>query len=383
MLAVAALAPAAAAHAQSGAGGAASSPPPKLTSLQCRTTCSGPAYARAGSEVRLGGSALGDVRTVTFLGARGPGDDVAVAPVSASGRRVVVKVPRKARSGAVAVTNGDGVMSRPSASKLRIEKVATRRATSGPGPAIDVALSGRKVFFDGERRPTLTYVLRDDAPVHALVQVVRLADGAVVAEFDQGDVPPDEQRIVSWDGRVAGATAPDGRYAFTVVAHGRHGATATTAQAAPRSDAPPPESFVLLGHKFPVRGKHDYGGYSATFGGGRGHQGQDVFARCGTPLVAARGGTVKMKKFQSRAGHYVVIDTAGSGIDHAYMHLRDAAVVDHGDRVRTGQLIGYVGDTGRASGCHLHFEAWSAPGWYTGGSPFDPLPDLLAWDKSS
>ena len=58
------------------------------------------------------------------------------------------------------------------------------------------------------------------------------------------------------------------------------------------------------------------------------------------------------------------------------MHLREAALVDQGDQVRTGQLIGYVGDTGRAAGCHLHFEVWTAPGWYSGGSPFDPLPNL-------
>jgi murein DD-endopeptidase MepM/ murein hydrolase activator NlpD len=51
--------------------------------------------------------------------------------------------------------------------------------------------------------------------------------------------------------------------------------------------------------------------------------------------------------------------------------------------VRTGQPIGFVGDTGDADGCHLHFEMWSGPGWYTGGSPFDPLPSLQAWDRVS
>ena len=49
----------------------------------------------------------------------------------------------------------------------------------------------------------------------------------------------------------------------------------------------------------------------------------------------------------------------------------------------TGQPIGEVGDTGDADGCHLHFEMWSAPGWYTGGAPIDPLPSLKAWDAYS
>ena len=91
----------------------------------------------------------------------------------------------------------------------------------------------------------------------------------------------------------------------------------------------------------------------------------------------------QFKAYHSRAGYYLVIDGERTSIDYAYMHLRTAALVDQGERVRTGQPIGYVGDTGDASACHLHFEMWTGPGWYSGGSPFDPLPDLLAWDKTS
>ena len=38
--------------------------------------------------------------------------------------------------------------------------------------------------------------------------------------------------------------------------------------------------------------------------------------------------------------------------------------------------------TGNASTCHLHFEIWTAPGWYEGGSPRDPKPDLERWAGS-
>ena len=132
---------------------------------------------------------------------------------------------------------------------------------------------------------------------------------------------------------------------------------------------------------FPIRGKHDLG-QSATnnFGGGRNHRGQDLFARCGTPLVVAEGGTVREAKNDGAAGNFAVITGDATGRDYVYMHMQAAALVRKGDHVSTGQPLGKVGDTGRATGCHLHFELWSAPGWYAGGSAFNPLPDLRAWD---
>lgn len=131
----------------------------------------------------------------------------------------------------------------------------------------------------------------------------------------------------------------------------------------------------VLERAYPVLGEVSYGGFANRFGGGRGHDGHDVFADCGTPLVAATPGRVVDAKYHGAAGHYVVIETEG-GRHHFYAHLRRPAAVDSGDRVEAGQRLGSVGDSGNAWDCHLHFEIWTAPGWYRGGRPIDPLPFL-------
>jgi murein DD-endopeptidase MepM/ murein hydrolase activator NlpD len=131
---------------------------------------------------------------------------------------------------------------------------------------------------------------------------------------------------------------------------------------------------------FPIAGPHKYGTGTNHFGGGRGHQGEDVFAKCGTPLVAVYDATVQHKAFQSRAGNYVVLQ-ASNGESFAYMHMQSPTPLKRGDLVAAGDPVGKVGDTGRASGCHLHFEHWTAPGWYEGGEAIDPLPLLKSLDR--
>lgn len=235
-----------------------------------------------------------------------------------------------------------------------------------------VDTSGRGFFFAGSRKPAFSF--QADRRLQARVELVRQSDDSVVRAWT---VPaqPGAAVEVRWDGRGAGGAQRTGQYRFRLA-----GGAARAATVEPGSDG----RFWFYDHLFPIRGRHNLG-FTRTngFGGGRGHQGQDMFARCGTPLAAARGGRVQRAGFQSRAGNYVVIDGNGTSRDYVYMHLRRRALVRTGDQVFTGQAIGEVGQTGRASGCHLHFELWSGPGWYEGGSPFDPKPLLRAWDRYS
>lgn len=135
--------------------------------------------------------------------------------------------------------------------------------------------------------------------------------------------------------------------------------------------------------RFPIPAGHTYGDGFGAPRSGHTHQGQDVFAPCGTPLIAAHSGTIKAKAFQSAAGNYVVIDAAGLDQDYMYAHLKQPAMVTKGQSVTTGQQVGVVGHTGDATGCHLHFELWVGGGWYTGGHPIAPTSTLKYWDSFS
>jgi len=144
-------------------------------------------------------------------------------------------------------------------------------------------------------------------------------------------------------------------------------------------------SFGLFPYKFPLRARHTYGdGYGAPRAG-HVHQGQDILAKCGKRIVAARGGRIQYRGYQaSGAGYYVVVDGKGTGHDYVYMHLRPHGLPKRGQVVRTGEPIGTVGETGDASGCHLHFEMWTKPGWYEGGRAMPSVTrHLSAWDRWS
>jgi murein DD-endopeptidase MepM/ murein hydrolase activator NlpD len=98
------------------------------------------------------------------------------------------------------------------------------------------------------------------------------------------------------------------------------------------------------------------------------HDGIDFGAACGTPIRAAAPGRVLSTYYQSAWGNRVIVD---HGVKHGVSvatisnHLSGYAVAE-GDRVRRGDVIGYVGSTGWSTGCHLHWTVLQA------GKPVDP-----------
>jgi len=105
----------------------------------------------------------------------------------------------------------------------------------------------------------------------------------------------------------------------------------------------------------------------------------------GRNLVAAHDGKVEMAESdRSGYGNILVLDVKGSGIDLLYAHMQGKATVREGDKVIAGEKVGKVGDSGNASGCHLHFEMHSAPGFWEGGQAMSKVTKYLKeWDAYS
>lgn len=128
---------------------------------------------------------------------------------------------------------------------------------------------------------------------------------------------------------------------------------------------------------FPVRGKVDWGEQDGRFGafrGGRAHEGQDVFAPAGTPLVAIRDGRVVETGDDGGRGNYVAIWSPSVRRTFVYLHMLRPSRLAAGDRIEVGARVGAVGCTGSCWGDHLHLEVRRGRG--TTGEALDPLPQL-------
>ncbi|MSO42092.1 MAG: M23 family metallopeptidase [Solirubrobacterales bacterium] len=141
----------------------------------------------------------------------------------------------------------------------------------------------------------------------------------------------------------------------------------------------------------PAHGNYGYGEKDARFGASRSghvHEGQDVFAKPGTTLVAVENGEVVDRgtpngRYSGGRGNYLVIYSPLEDRSFVYMHMLHPAVVDKGERVTAGDPVGQLGCTGSCFGPHLHFEIRRGrAGFAADTKAIDPLPYLRQWPQA-
>jgi murein DD-endopeptidase MepM/ murein hydrolase activator NlpD len=251
---------------------------------------------------------------------------------------------------------------------------------ASPRPTLTIFDASQAVATDSSSRALVRFQVRDAASrVRVRLAFVNLAgDGTKRVNLGRrrtGKVHSVRRSLSSGSYRVR-ITA--------INPHGRRAVRATTVEVAPATPAP---TAVMGNGVFPVQGSYTFGGKDSRFGAprtGHIHQGQDVTAAEGTPLVAPKSGTIHWRAYQAGgAGYYLVLDADNEDFMYVFMHLRQGSLlVSKGDHVSAGQQIAQVGNTGSSEGAHLHFEVWDGV-WFGGGHPIDPLPILKSWEASS
>ncbi|HEU5398776.1 MAG TPA: peptidoglycan DD-metalloendopeptidase family protein, partial [Gammaproteobacteria bacterium] len=152
----------------------------------------------------------------------------------------------------------------------------------------------------------------------------------LAAEFDSGDKTYRVVRYTDPAG-LTGYYTPDGRSIKKTLMRA-------------------PVSFSRISSGFSLHRKHPILGFT------RAHQGVDYAAPSGTPIMAAGDGRVVFEGYKGGYGKCMVIDHGG-GYSTLYGHMSRFKPGTHsGLHVKQGQVIGYVGMTGLATGPHLHFE---------------------------
>lgn len=130
---------------------------------------------------------------------------------------------------------------------------------------------------------------------------------------------------------------------------------------------------ISIPSRMPLEGSRltsDYGMRThPVLGGRRNHKGVDLAAPTGTPVYATADGIVGKAEWFSSYGLYVEIGH-GADLETRYAHMSKLAVAA-GERVHKGDLIGYVGSTGRSTGPHLHYEVRIA------GLAVNPIPYMV------
>ena len=259
----------------------------------------------------------------------------------------------------------------------------SRAATAGPAPPR--ARAAHPTFFQhGQFGAGYRFAVGGSGDLRVRVRVrhgMPRHRNRLVHTWDLGWAAAGSGQEVNWHGALPTGWAPQGPYTLEVRATDRRG------RGLSRADVEASRARVrFYRHRFPVRGRRDMGSSAARFGAGRGdhsHQGHDVFAAAGTPVVAARRGRVAWRQYQAGgAGHYLVIH-GDDGFDYVYMHLREPSSVAPGDVVRDGPDDRPRGLHRALLGGPPAFRDVDASHWYDGGAPFDPLGHLRRWARWS
>jgi murein DD-endopeptidase MepM/ murein hydrolase activator NlpD len=176
--------------------------------------------------------------------------------------------------------------------------------------------------------------------------------------------------ILELNGLVHADEVKPGRLIFVLEA--AHGTPSSTSDPSVAPGAPVPEGRVTARLRWPLDEGHTLVGSPFGSRGGRAHEGIDLPAPPGTPVFASADGEVVYAGDGIRGyGNLIVLQHPGDLLT-VYAH-NQALLVSQGQTVRAGDRIALVGQTGRATGPHLHFEVRQ------GQIPRDPMPYLPAW----
>ena len=140
------------------------------------------------------------------------------------------------------------------------------------------------------------------------------------------------------------------------------------------------DDVLVPGPFHPLDGTPDYGDAEAAFGNARGrpHEGQDIMAPTGTPIVSPTDGKAIDSGYDDR-GNWLAIYDPKRDQTYNFFHMNAPSPIKPGDSVDAGQKVGEVGCTGSCYGSHLHFEIRDGSDPY--GTARDPLPQLLRWQR--
>ena len=253
---------------------------------------------------------------------------------------------------------------------------ATAKGVKYRGAVNDLVLGDEEI---GSVESTKTYTF--DAG-----KVVVNKDGAgltVTLTDDLNGFPAGTKVVVAEVSATAGAATPEPTATATATPTAEPTSTATpepTATPKPR-DTTPSWKKRLMSKRFvfPVAGKTTIGGPFGSFRADTGaHQGNDLFADFGTPVVAVADGTIENVGSLPISGNRLWVYADG-GDQFFYAHLASFAPAAVDKRhVEAGTVLGYIGNTGDAEPTppHLHFEIHP-----NGGKAVDPNSFLVAWQK--